>query len=363
MAGAGWSTADALRVALLRRGWEFEFSQAVTLLERFYAPATGVGGSGPFADELIRFRPSPSLTPSSKQIREILEEDGGFTIITGFYGLYGMSAPGPPYIFEAAANRPLVTDDETDAGDRSQALRSFLDIFNNRLLGLFHKAGVRYRWTQSFRASGTDAISRRAFALGGLEATETSGVIEPRARLLRYLGLFSSRTRTAAGLRSLLWDYYSGPDAKHHEYIDIEEFVGRWVRLDGSSRTRLGVANSHLNTRGGACVVLGGRVQDRLGTFRVVLGPLDMPSFRRFLPDGADFAELVALIDLYRPDQLDFQVRLRLRRRDVPPLRLSSNTWQRLGWSSWLHSPSKVRAREGVVDLRRSGRPIAENPS
>ena len=86
MARDGWPTNGDLRSALLSRGWEFEFTQAVDLLERLVghewslaqgetevgnARQIGVGLNGPFGAERIRFAPSSKLAPTASQVQAI----------------------------------------------------------------------------------------------------------------------------------------------------------------------------------------------------------------------------------------------------------------------------------------------------
>ena len=109
MAGAGWPTDGSLKAALLSRGWEFEFPQAVMLLERLQAGAAPAGKWGPFADEAIRFVPSSKLAPTACTVQTITplkETDSHLDrcrVTISFFGLYGMCAPGPAYIFETAS--------------------------------------------------------------------------------------------------------------------------------------------------------------------------------------------------------------------------------------------------------------------
>ena len=51
----------ALMDRLRRRAWEFDFFQAVWLLERYGRGGTPVGERGPAAREPLRFRPDLSL--------------------------------------------------------------------------------------------------------------------------------------------------------------------------------------------------------------------------------------------------------------------------------------------------------------
>jgi len=371
MASDGWPTTAALTSALLRRGWEFDFTQAVALLERLLSLEVRPGHAGPHSAERLRFGPSARLVPSANQIRSIADEgdpeERVVRITTAFFGLYGMSAPGPPYLIEAAA------DPRT-----SEALRDFLNVFNERLIALFYRANRKYRWPLEFRITGEDPDSRRVFALMGLgtpaDSTEKRAgelVVEHpsldalglRTRILRYLGPFSQRVRCPANLRGILWHFFGGPDHRTEDFIEIVEFAPRWLPIGEAEQCRLGRSNCRLYSekmQNGELIV-GGRVRDALGQFRVVIGPLEFEEFASFLPDGPKWAALLVLVDLMRPDRLDYEVRLRLRPSEIPPLRLGPARSQRLGWSTWPPSPNGDRVDEGIVDLEARARTRASS--
>jgi len=376
MAGLGRHTADDLKAALLTRAWQFEFWQAVRLLERLLPDRVPTGHSGPFRQEGLRFVPRTRLKPAANmldRIRRLEESDDSaatFELLVACFGLYGLSAPGPAYVFEATADT---------AADRGQVLRAFLDVFNNRLTGLLYRTWLKPRWAHRFRTGGRDTLSRRAFSLVGLGSPwrRTGGepklladhpgvaAVLPRPRLLRYAGLLYQRVRCPANLRGLLWDYFDGPDPRCDEFVEVEEFVPRWFRVDearlcrlGRLNSRLGVARRPSTTHAGNHAsddqaLAGQRIRERIGEFRVSLGPLDLSQFLAFLPIGRDYPALTALIDLYRPDRLDYQLRLRLRAAEVPPLQIGATCAARLGWSTWVGTPEVPRHREGVVAFLR----------
>ena len=367
MASTGRTANDDLKQVLLARPWEFEFAQAVSLLQQAVSPNVAVGEGAPFREEMIRFAPSPRLAPSAAEVRRIDRTLGGdndaerFRVIVTFMGLYGAAGPGPAYLLEAAAG--TVGDEDTGS-----VLRDFLDLFNSRLTAMHYRACLKHRWHKRFRRGATDLISGSVFALLGLrtlwERTRLgeqgpAGVppsldpIVPRARLLRYAGAFTHRVRCPANLRGILWDYFDGPDHRFDDFVEIEEFVPQWLPVDAERCCTLGLMNrrvachSEIDDR----LIVGRRVRDAMSGFRVVLGPLVLERFRQFLPIGKDFAALVALIELYRPDQLGFRIRLRLQSDELPPLVIGKDSRERLGWSTWLGSPGVIRHQEGVVQL------------
>ena len=145
---------------------------------------------------------------------------------------------------------------------------------------------------------------------------------------LFHSGLFARQVRNGDGLQAILADYF-GVAAR------VESFVGHWMRLPEAERTRLG--SGSMGARLGFGVVLGARVWDRQHQFRIRLGPMGLADYEAFLPGGQSLPRLLALVRQYLCFELDWDVRLVLRRPEVPALRLGGG--QRLGWTSWLGRP------------------------
>jgi type VI secretion system protein ImpH len=234
-----------------------------------------------------------------------------------FLGLYGPDSPLPTFYTE-----DLITTD-LDEDDR----RNFLDLFQHRLISLFYRCWEKYRYYVQYRPGATDQFSQWMFALiglGGADLRKESHVYWPR--LLPYLGLLGMHTHSAAVLAGVVSHYFGAVPA------EIEQCVGRWVRLAAEQQPILGQANGTL----GEDSTLGKRFYDRSGKFRLHIGPLDFASFQKFLPPGAHYWTVRELLMFGMRDQLEFDVRLVLRASDIPDLVLSAASPCRLGWSTWL---------------------------
>ena len=72
------------------------------------------------------------------------------------------------------------------------------------------------------------------------------------------------------------------------------------------------------------------------GKFRIVIGPMRLAEFQRFLPGSPSLRRLVDWVRNYIGDELLWDVNLVLRRDEVPPLQLGAGT--QLGWTTWLSS-------------------------
>jgi type VI secretion system protein ImpH len=79
-------------------------------------------------------------------------------------------------------------------------------------------------------------------------------------------------------------------------------------------------------------------VWDRQNKFRLCLGPLTFAQYESFLPGGPMLRKLVDWVRLYCSFELDWDVRVVLKRNEVPPLKLGGGSSEggRLGWTTWL---------------------------
>jgi len=318
----------ALKSRFLREGFRFDFYQLMHLLETWQGGEVALGGGGPFRRERVRLRPDSSLTFSPADVRRVEiagpeEERGRETwkarVTVNFMGLYGISSPAPVYLSE------LIGFTDVDA----EPLVDFLDLFNHRILSLFYRAGVKYRYPYRFEPGGKDEFSSYALSLAGLREEEVRPLVGlPVVRLIKYLGLLAMRTRPPAGLQLLVSDYFGGVA------VGVEEWVLRWVRIPETSRNRLGNSNCRL----GEDLTLGERVPDRAGKFRVRVGPLPFDDYIEFLPDRRNFATLCSLTRLWSQSRQEFDAELAVCGGDIPPLHLTSVGQSRLGWTSWLTS-------------------------
>jgi type VI secretion system protein ImpH len=78
----------------------------------------------------------------------------------------------------------------------------------------------------------------------------------------------------------------------------------------------------------------------------VRLGALTLAQYEAFLPGGTLIQKLVDWVRLYLAFELEWDVRLMLRRDEVPPLTLGRSG--RLGWTTWL---GNRRAETDADDL------------
>jgi len=314
----------------------FSFFQVVRLLEASRPERPTIGHRGPVREEAVRLRPALSFGFPGSDVAAVdrmdrAEGDGPpYRVTVNFMGLYGVSSPLPAFITE-----DILAEDPDDAPQRE-----FLDLFHHRLISLFYRCWRKYRHQVGYQAGGRDETTGRLYALAGLgmpELREDLGL--DRERVLAYLGLLALRGRSPAKIAGVLSDYLGGVP------VAVEPFVPRTVRLGPKARNHIGVRHCRL----GRDFVLGAKVRDIAGKFRVVLGPMSLARLRRHLPGAPDHAPVRGLVRLMLREPLAFDVTLRLKADEVPRWDLNPEGPCRLGWTTWL---GKRPPGEAAVTLK-----------
>jgi type VI secretion system protein ImpH len=322
---------------LLREPHRFDFFQAVRILERMAGPGRGVGYDVPPDREAIRFRALPSLSFPAGNVGDMKSGDPP-VMTTAFLGLIGPGGVLPHHYTHLVLERMR---------KRDLSLRDFLDVFHHRLLSLHYRAWKKYRLPieieHGMRESRSEPDPARTvvYSLAGMG----TGGLRERLRsdptaVLYFSGLFARRQRPAICLEGILEEYLQLP-------VTIEPLQGQWLRLAQEDKARLpGRGRRQANTnQPGSAMVIGNRVWDVQGKFRVRVGPVGYDQFRRFMPDGDGLSPLSELARLYVGAEFAFDVQPVLKAAEVPPTRLASSGTERsrLGWNTWVRSRPFVK--------------------
>jgi type VI secretion system protein ImpH len=323
--------------ALLRAAANHGFVTLLSLFERLAPGPVRPGAEGPPHQEGVRLKNDPALTFPSRDVSDVeiavrsanpfeaASERTTFEITTTFLGLTGTVSPLPAHMAEDVALE--------DNGVK----RGFLDIFHHRHLTLLYRLLVKYDFPREFTAGASDAWSRRVLELAGLPEGGSSRL--PRWRLLRLAPYLVTHARNGTTLEHVLTDLLG--DELPGATFKVEEFVGSWVELDEPHQSRLGQRNSTLSSD----FLLGTKLFDRGGKFRVSIGPLATTQADRLRPDGDLFPVLQEGIRLVNPDPLAHEIELRLDVGAAQPMTLSSRGTTRLGQTSWLGGRTWAHAR------------------
>jgi type VI secretion system protein ImpH len=314
----------SLKDILFEEPFRFDFFQAVRLLELLYPERSPVARSARPGEEAVRFRSHISLSfpPSAIQdLEQPREDDGPARLTAAFMGLAGPLGVLPRHYTELLIERIRRHD---------YALRDFFDLFNHRLISLFHRAWEKYRFPVAFErtvktGSGYDPFSLRLFDFVGMGTGGLRGRLEfGDEALLFYAGLLGQHPRSASTLGNVLSDYFAVP-------VQVTQFVGQWLDITAENRTRVGKASNGLGTT----AVAGSRIWDQQAKFKLRVGPLSLAEFNRYLPGGDIHRPLVQFTRYIAGQEFDFDIQLVLKAPEVPWCRLGDPR-ARLGFSTWL---------------------------
>ena len=311
---------------LYERPGAYEFFQAVRLLTQASPDRAPVGGDDVPDREVVRFHGDVSLSFPPSDICSLVrgEEEAPPAMTVAFFGLATSGSYGslPTCYAELILSRGQKKD---------RALRDFLDLFNHRLTSLFYRAFEKHRFPLVFERSParTGGLFEHAlFSWMGLNTRGLRGRMSvPDLGLLRWVGMLSRRPASAGEIVDLVEESAAVP-------AEVVPFVPAWYVLDEEELHRLG----HGRWRLGKDTFLGRSVLVGQSRFALRLGPMSFGKYESFLPEGRFFPKLRDLMRLAVGPEYDVELRLRLRREDVPPLRLrgEDEPGRRLGWTTWL---------------------------
>jgi type VI secretion system protein ImpH len=115
--------------------------------------------------------------------------------------------------------------------------------------------------------------------------------------------------RSASNLTLWLREQFNGLP------ISLDEFVPTWIKIPINEQTQLGIQNSYLSPNQDSeseGMTIGEWLEDRETKFRINLGPLKFKDFLAFLPGRKGYSRLVALVHLFIPDWLQFDLSVSL---------------------------------------------------
>lgn len=347
MAGPGFRQNPGLIDQLRRETYRFEFFKAVRLVERAWWtwPATRSAATDKvlpgFGDvpqrEMLRFKGVASLSyPASPVAQgrglgeaEMARGQTPELQITCF-GLYGVQGALPLHYTQTIIARHR---------DKDETLRTWLDIFNHRLIGYYYRAWEKPRMIPCFER-GQLTKKPDLHDLGGamvrcLAGARRTGVEADRQSLQRamvcFAGHFSQARRNASSLARMLSGYFNVP-------VGVQQFRGQWLEIPASERSAMPSSQLPQGCHCGVGVdaVVGSRVWDAGSSFRLRVGPLTYAEFSRFVPEGGDkLRPLCKLATEFAGTEFDFDVEIMLLAEAVPAPTLGGC---RLGRNLWVKS-------------------------
>jgi type VI secretion system protein ImpH len=334
MADAPRQSTDAVRATqdLETRFASYEFFAAMRRVECALPELPRLGLAARAADEAVRLGQVPSLTFAPTMFVEAQRREDGKLWLGGvFFGVFGPNGPLPLHLTEYAHDRRHNFRDHT--------LARFADIFHHRLTCLFYRGWADAQPTVQSDRPDSDRFRAYVGALVGVgQETLRNRDAMPDPAKLYHAGRLSSEIKNPEGLEALLEDFFE-------ERVCVREFQGEWMSLAGEDRLYLG--RSPTSSTLGLNATLGRSVWGAQSRFRIVVGPLGLPAFERFLPGSAALQQLTAIVRGYVGFELQWDLQLILKRSEVPGAQLGMGT--RLGWTSWSASGPQASDANDVV--------------
>ena len=301
-----------------------------------------IGADGKPSDEAARFRVVPSLSFPVAPIAELRRSDSRAgteaatlpcQVAVTFIGLIGPNGALPAYYTELVQQRLQLRD---------RSLRDFLDTLHHRTISLFFRAWRKHRFYVEYeytRLTGAFSGALASFVGLGMRSLRARQAISDESAL-HYAGQLANLRRSAAGLECVLRDYFRLD-------IAVEQFVGRWLTVPESDRSRLGAREDGRSELGqlGAGISLGSRVWDIQSKVRVHAGPMRYDEFAEMLaPKRPGQRRFHDLVRFYLGLEFDFDLVVHLKPGTAPPLRLGGApaTGARLGENTWMSSTPSV---------------------
>jgi type VI secretion system protein ImpH len=354
--------------------YRFEFFAALRIFSRLAENDPRAADEPRTAHDRILFRAHQSLSFPASEIWDLKRPDDLERLAEMTVAFFGLTGP------MGALPRPYSVLIMERIRKKDFALRDFLDIFNHRLITIFAKAGEKYRYYLTHELASARERWRRMQGPQKLRGflLEERGRIDLFSQILLDLGglgtpllRYKDSVRNAPAPRLAIADttlrYFSGHLAQTHrtgvalarilsEYfraaVQIIPFVGQWIQLPVEHQTcmrrrDLGALSGAQQPVGvcadprlGHNTVVGSRVWEVQGRFRVRLGPLSFEQFQHFLPIGGKYRSLAHFVRLFVGAAFDFDVQPVLEGREVPWCQMGATGARapRLGWNTWIRN-------------------------
>jgi type VI secretion system protein ImpH len=320
MADETRTAASTLEASLEKDPTRYGFFQVMRLLECAYKDKARFGqSSDPKLEPPIRLGQEVSLTFETSTLSTFTRrKDGlGSLLKQRFMGLFGNNGPMPIHLTEFIRERIYKHD---------YTLSDFADMFHHRMICLFYRAFANTEPTVSFDRPESDRFSTYMGSLSGFGSADLrERDAMPDLAKFYYTGLLAAQNKPAEGLNALLADYF-------RLQVSIEQFVGEWLAIESGDLTRLG--ETPRTGELGCSATLGSKVWGCQHKFRIHFGPLNLTEYISLLPNGYRLDQLIAVIRNYIGDELSWDVKLILKKDQVPMAQLGES--MRLGWTSWL---------------------------
>lgn len=315
-------TTLSLEERFLTAPYEFDFHQAIRLLEKIRPGCHPLGeGSNPLKEALsIECRVTLSPSGADLQSLDFSASDKPPVLTVNFLGLAGLQGPLPTPYTELLVER---------ARHKDTAFKDFLDIFNHRLASFWHRMRKKFALGIAQVPAQETPAGKIFLDLVGMEPEPLRSCLSvPVQGLLSYAPVFWPNLRSLIGLQRLLRDYFGLP-------IVVSQFQGGWQVAPPRDWTRIGnqaLGQHHIL---GKSAVLGKRSWDQTAGIALHIPQLTYEKYKGFHQKTAlEYATLRDLTYFYIGLSKRVHVTFTLQREGIEPTRLNQKFG--LGHTTWM---------------------------
>ena len=275
--------------------------------------------------DVVTFQPATEKAPARVTVANL--------------GLLGPEGPLPlhvtRWVLDRLSQRWFAGADAHQTSDTTFV--DFVNILQHRMIALFYRAWAdAHPGVQVERAVG-GRIRSMLEAMAGVGLPDTKNAEDP--------DLDSVKLRQAGALASQV----DGPErltlfiaAVFDVQVQLKEFVASWLEIPAALQTRLGQASALL----ARSATIGPRSFSRQNRVELRIGPLDLETYKTFLPGSKRLVVVKRAVRDLMGELLDVDLRIVLAREHVPPARIGT---AQLGRTAWLAPPAE---REDAADMR-----------
>lgn len=286
-------------------GDEQQFHHSVVAIQaRKGAHQGNVGTDALPRRESIRFKVPQHLGFPGEALETIVKPKNcnqPYELEVNLLALTGASGVMPRHFSDRVIERSKQKDD---------GLRDFLDIFNHRLISLYHRAWEKYRFPLQYHQkliAGSDPISQTLHSIVGSR----------KDLQVMFGGLFSNEVRSAQALKQML-SVLSGCE------IAITENIGRWIRLAPSEQTRVACrANPEgQHAQLGMGALIGSKTWDVGSVVEIAIVADSPEAVFKMMPNSELVGAMLQLAEAYLPGHIKTRWVLIAKHRDMPMCKL-----------------------------------------
>lgn len=323
---------------LLAAPYRYQFAQLLNILVRMLRQQ-GIPYHRAFS-QVLRFRNSLSLAFPASEVQALAIEHAEHSdaidtihLTPAFIGLLGACGTLPLHDSER------LTEQQQLERDASQ--HELIDVFSNRMIGLFYETWGKYRVEHGLQVRGQDRLLPMLLALAGAAPAR-----RPDAAAF-YASILRTRPVSAGSIERVLREHFQLP-------VRVEQMVGCWDDIAPRRRSTLGARGPGAAPGPvlGRSAVLGARLWRHDTRARLHIGPLDENRLFHFLPGGAGRLALAEMMALFAVPMIAWEVRLLLAAPCVDRLTLGAGAAARkLGWNSFLTATPGIAQRTHIASM------------